>query len=106
MAVTKKNIDAKGVLEDVMGCKWSLSVLLAVRMGVNRPGTLERHIEGISAKVLSERLKKLTRYQVLERHEYAEIPPRVEYTLSAQGRQLIDILDAIKKLDEQWTNRD
>lgn len=37
-------------LEDVIGCKWSVSVLLAIEAGINRPGMLERHIDGISAK--------------------------------------------------------
>ena len=73
-----------------------------MRNGVNRPGALERHIEGISAKVLSQRLKKLTRYRVLERTEFAEIPPRVEYMISEKGSQLIEVLDAIQKLDEHW----
>ena len=38
------------LLEDVLGCRWTISVLRAVGGGVNRPGALERHIEGISAK--------------------------------------------------------
>ena len=59
-------------LEDVIGCKWSVSVLLAIEAGINRPGMLERHIDGISAKVLSERLRKLTVYGLLEKHSFAK----------------------------------
>jgi DNA-binding HxlR family transcriptional regulator len=59
-------------LEQVVGCKWSVSVLEAVRQGVNRPGALERCIEGISTKVLSERLRKLTDYGLLNKQSYAE----------------------------------
>jgi DNA-binding HxlR family transcriptional regulator len=47
-------------LEQVIGCKWSVSVLEAVRLGVSRPGALEKRIAGISTKVLSERLRRLT----------------------------------------------
>ena len=43
------------LLEDVIGCRWTMSVLRAVSKGVRRPGALERHIEGISAKVLRDR---------------------------------------------------
>src|SRR5215472_11956216 len=44
------------LLEEVIGCRWTISVLGAVAGGVRRPGALERHIAGISAKVLADRL--------------------------------------------------
>ena len=49
------------LLEEVIGCRWTISVLGAVAKGVRRPGALERHIEGISTKVLSDRLRHFTR---------------------------------------------
>jgi len=88
-------------LEDVVGCKWSVSVLLAVAQGINRPGALERHIDGISTKVLSERLRKLTDYGLLLKHSFAEVPPRTEYTMTASGRKLVDIVKQIQGLDNQ-----
>ena len=66
-------------LEDVVGCKWSVSVLQSVAAGVTRPGALERHIVGISTKILSERLRKLSGYGLLSKQVYAEVPPRTEY---------------------------
>lgn len=88
-------------LEDVIGCKWSVSVLLAVAGGVNRPGALERHIQGISAKILSERLRKLTNYQLLTKKIYAEVPQRTEYSLTDNGKKLVNILQQIKQMDHQ-----
>jgi DNA-binding HxlR family transcriptional regulator len=88
-------------LEDVIGCKWSVSVLHAVREGITRPGALEREIAGISTKVLSERLRKLTQYGLLKRQVFAEAPPRTEYSLTTSGRQLIEIIEQIKQLDLQ-----
>ncbi len=88
-------------LEDVVGCKWSVSVLCAVAAGVNRPGALERHIEGISTKVLSERLRKLTAYGLLTRHAFAEVPPRTEYALTRNGRKLVGIIDQLKLLEDE-----
>ncbi|MDQ3562811.1 MAG: helix-turn-helix transcriptional regulator [Pseudomonadota bacterium] len=88
-------------LEDVVGCKWSVSVLQAVAAGVTRPGALERHIEGISTKVLSERLRKLTDYGLLSKHVYVEVPPRTEYSLSQNGQQLVNIVEQIKRLDDE-----
>ena len=91
-------------LEDVIGCKWSVSVLLAIEAGINRPGMLERHIDGISAKVLSERLRKLTVYGLLEKHSFAEIPPRTEYTLTVLGKKLVSIIQQIHELDTNSTD--
>ena len=78
-----------------------MSVLLAVEAGVNRPGALERHIDGISTKVLSERLRKLTAYGLLLKQSFPEVPPRTEYSLTASGSKLIRILGQIKELDTE-----
>lgn len=86
-------------LEQVIGCKWSVSVLEAVRLGVQRPGALERSIDGISTKVLSERLRRLTDYGLLEKTTYAEVPPRTEYTLTPTGESLVQIISQIHDLD-------
>lgn len=87
-------------LEDVVGCKWSVCVLQAVAEGINRPGSLERHIDGISTKVLSERLRKLTHYGLLHKQVYAEVPPRVEYALTDYGEKLSRIIEQIRALDD------
>ncbi len=88
-------------LENVIGCKWSVSVLMAIREGTIRPGVLERHIAGISTKVLSERLQKLTDYALLEKKVFPEVPPRTEYSLTKAGHALTKIIQQIHDLDEQ-----
>lgn len=88
-------------LEQVVGCKWSVSVLEAIRMGITRPGALERSIEGISTKVLSERLRRLTDYGLLEKRKYPEVPPRTEYALTETGQALVRIIAQIHQLDEE-----
>ena len=87
-------------LEEVIGCKWSVAVLKSVADNITRPAKLERHIEGISKKVLSERLRKLSEYGLLHKQVYAEVPPRTEYSLTENGKKLICIIDQIKTLDE------
>lgn len=86
------------IVEDLVGCKWTLHVLQQVRAGVHRPGQLVRTTEGLTRKVLYERLAKLVRYDVLERVAYPEIPPRVEYRLTPFGVRLNTVLDAIDAL--------
>ncbi|MCZ7563890.1 MAG: winged helix-turn-helix transcriptional regulator [Burkholderiales bacterium] len=53
------------MVEDIVGCKWSLTVLGLVRDGVVRPGAMEHAVPGLSAKVLNERLRKLVRFGIL-----------------------------------------
>ncbi len=89
-----------GMLEDVLGCKWTLTVLQLVRQGVHRPGAMERSVAGLTTKVLNERLRKLVRYGILDRIPYPEVPPRVEYRLTPFGEKFVGILRAIEELDQ------
>jgi DNA-binding HxlR family transcriptional regulator len=91
------------LLEDVIGCRWTISVLRAVNSGVCRPGALERHIQGISAKVLSDRLKHFERAGIFERKAFPEIPPRVEYRLTAFGKKFSRLLREVEKLQAELT---
>ncbi|MEQ8766054.1 MAG: helix-turn-helix domain-containing protein [Planctomycetota bacterium] len=93
--------DARQIVQSILGCKWSFAILEAVREGIRRPGALERHCQGISPKVLQERLRKLTRLGVLERHAFPEIPPRVEYHFTDKGHRFGDLLDMIDRLEEE-----
>jgi DNA-binding HxlR family transcriptional regulator len=86
-------------LEDVIGCKWSTAVIAAVSQGVNRPGELERYIPGISTKVLTERLRKLTAFGLLRRTEYSGLPARVDYDLTPSGEKLAGILAQLRAMN-------
>ncbi len=92
------------LLEDVIGCRWSISVLRSVSAGVRRPGAIERHIVGISTKVLSDRLRTFTRAGLFERIEFPEIPPRVEYHLTDYGRKFVRLLKEVEKLQAELTD--
>ncbi|HWQ40339.1 MAG TPA: helix-turn-helix domain-containing protein [Burkholderiales bacterium] len=86
------------MVEDIVGCKWSLHVLGLVRRGVRRPGAMQKSVEGLTTKVLNERLRKLMRFGILEKRAYPEIPPRVEYHLTSFGRRFTRLLDDIERL--------
>lgn len=90
--------EGMGIVEDVLGCKWTLRVIDGLRDGKTRPGELQRSIPGLSAKVLNERLKKLVRFELVKRKVFPEIPPRVEYSFTAKGLRFLKILKAIKNL--------
>ena len=87
------------IVEDIVGCKWTLMILGLIRKGVNRPGAIQRAADGLTTKVMNERLSKMTRYGILERMSYAEVVPRVEYSLTKFGLGFIGVLDAIEELE-------
>lgn len=101
MASTTEKPRVARMVEDVVGCKWSLSVLALVRSGVVRPGAMQRSTAGLTTKVLNERLAKMVRFGILEKRSFPEIPPRVEYRLTPFGRKLVRILDRIDALQEE-----
>lgn len=90
------------ILEKCVGCKWTMHVLAQIRAGVHRPGQLQRTADGLTTKVLNERLAKLTRLRIVERHAFPEVPPRVEYRLTAFGERFLRILDQIDALQEEF----
>ena len=93
-----QKIPVSRMVEDIVGCKWSLSVLKAIRNELLRPGEIQRSIAGISTKVLNERFIKMMRYGILVKKVHPEVPPRVEYNLTDFGRKFVAILDHIESL--------
>lgn len=89
------------MVEDIVGCKWSLTVLALVRQGTHRPGAMEHAVEGLSAKVLNERLRKLVRYGIMDKRVFAEVPPHVEYRLTEFGSKFAGLLDQVESLDRE-----
>ncbi|WP_329416634.1 helix-turn-helix transcriptional regulator [Streptomyces sp. NBC_00704] len=81
--------------------KWTAMVVIALSAGPLRFGDLRTSVGGISAKVLTETLRDLERDGLLTRHVYGEVPPRVEYELTALGRTLHVPLQALALWAEQ-----
>ncbi|MFJ9113891.1 winged helix-turn-helix transcriptional regulator [Streptomyces sp. NPDC102283] len=79
---------------DLLSNTWNPVLIWVLRNGPRRPGELRERIGGISSKVLTETLRRLEFNGLVERHAYAEAPPRVEYELTALGRTLLGPIDA------------
>lgn len=84
--------DGRAVREvlDRIGDKWSLLVIVTLNEGLLRFTELQRHIPGISQRMLTLTLRQLERDGLIARTVYAEVPPRVEYELTVVGRTLIE----------------
>lgn len=98
MANKEEKISSTTIYESVIGCKWSRQILFLINDGVARPGAITRTIEGLTTKVQTDCLKKLTSFGILERQDFAEVPPRVEYKLTETGERLLEILKAVEVL--------
>ena len=94
------------IFEKCIGCKWTLHVLTQIRAGVIRPGELERTADGLTTKVLNERLTKLTSLGIINRQSHPEVPPRVEYRLTGFGEQFVRIIDQVHVLQRQFAKTD
>lgn len=79
-----------------------MHVLSQIRAGVHRPGQLQRTADGLTTKVLNDRLAKLVNLQIVERESFPEIPPRVEYRLTKFGEQFVWIFDQIDELQRKF----
>ncbi len=89
---------------NIIGGKWKPIILFLIKNKVNRFGMLQRAISGITKQMLSKQLRELEGDGLLERIIYAEIPPRVEYFITARGRTLFPIINQMKKWGEQNVN--
>ncbi len=76
--------------------KWTIPILLELCTGPKRPCDLERKFPGLSAKTLAERLHHLQQNNIIVRKSFAQIPPRVEYSLTELGLQLKPVIDQLE----------
>lgn len=86
----------------IVSGKWTLLLLRDLAGGPCRFTQLERSLEGISPRTLSQRLKVLEDEGIIDREVFAEAPPRVEYRLTAKGRDIVPIVEAMRAYGEQW----
>lgn len=87
---------------DVVGDRWTILVLRDLSWGRQRFSALLASLEGISANLLSDRLKRLEERGMVERAFYSDHPPRAEYKLTAKGRAFVPVLIAMRDYGERW----
>ncbi|MFS4448692.1 winged helix-turn-helix transcriptional regulator [Flagellimonas sp. S174] len=83
-----------------IGGKWKPIILYLIDKGGNRFGVLQRAIEGISKQMLTKQLRELEADGLLHRKIFAEIPPRVEYSITKKGSSLFPIIESMRDWGE------
>ncbi len=86
----------------IIGSRWTIAIVRDLISGPKRPSELAKSLKGISAKTLTQRLRDLEKWGLVHRAAYQEIPPRVEYSLTSRGQDLVFVLEALKDLGESW----
>lgn len=89
----------------LIGDKWEVLILRDLMAGTKRFGELKKSVGNVSQKVLTAQLRQMETNGLLSRKVYAEVPPRVEYTLTPLGLSLKPILDAMREWGEAYKSR-
>jgi len=82
---------------DIIGGKWKTIIIYLISLDINRFGKLQRSCEGISKQMLTKQLRELEKDGIIKRKIYAEIPPRVEYSITPKGETLFPIIESMEK---------
>ncbi|MET0700656.1 MAG: helix-turn-helix domain-containing protein [Mycobacterium sp.] len=88
-------------LLDVLASKWAALVIGALEAGPLRFTELQHQMAGVSPKSLTKTLRRLQEYGLIDRLVYAEVPPRVDYTLTPTGKSAAVPLSALRQWAEQ-----
>lgn len=86
----------------IVGSKWTPQIIYALANGVERFCELQKEAGGINPRTLSARLDELAQQGIVAKRSFAEVPPRVEYTLTPKGRDLLPILECMVNWGEKY----
>jgi DNA-binding HxlR family transcriptional regulator len=96
-----------GTILNILTGPWTTYIIWCLRTnGAMRFGELKRAVAGISAKVLTERLRHLEEARLVVRHYEPTIPPQVSYSLAKRARELDPVLDQLNKIACRWARED
>lgn len=91
---------------DLIGGKWRLPIIWALSQNNTlRYNELKREVDGITNMMLSQSLKEMEAYGLVNRKQFMEIPPRVEYSLTEAGKDLIPALESLAKWGKWMKNK-
>lgn len=85
-----------------IGSKWAILILQELFQGSRRTNEFLSALPGISTKTLTARLRELESYGLVNRTVFPEVPPRVEYSLTAKGREVQPIMAALNQVGQHW----
>lgn len=100
--ISKYGICPFATTQKVLTGKWSLVIIYQLSTGTKRFNELNRLIPDVTQTILTKHLRQLEKDGIIERKVYAEVPPRVEYSLSPMGESFKSVLDAIEIWGQEY----
>lgn len=95
------NCPITGVQKVIRG-KWTMVILYFLSQQVLRFGELDRKMPMVTQAYLTKELRLLEDYGLVQRHVYPEVPPRVEYSLTAMGQKFVPVLKALEQFATEY----
>ena len=89
---------------DIIGGKWKMPVIWRLKDGSKRYGELRRSLPKVTHKMFTQQLRELEQDEIIKRKVYAEVPPKVEYSLTLLGESIIPVIDLLREWGEQYRN--
>ena len=86
----------------IISTKWTPQLIYALSRDIKRFGVLQKEVGGINPRTLSARLDELETAGIVSKMSYAEVPPRIEYSLTPKGRDLLPILSCMAEWGEKY----
>ena len=90
------------LVHDMMKGKWKCIIVWRLRLGNTSPSQLRRDINGITEKMLTQHLKELQTYSLVDKVSYGEYPLKTEYFLTDRGKEVLRALEIYQKLGVQF----
>ena len=87
---------------EIIGNKWTALILRDLSEGSKRFSELEKSVGHINPRTLSQRLDDLESHDIITKKSYAEVPPRIEYTLTPKGQDLLPVLKAMSAWGDKY----
>ena len=100
--IEKKHICKVDNVVDIIGRKWNLIIIWHLRTCTLRFSEIQKRMCGINSKTITKHLRDLEQNNIVTRTVYAEVPPRVEYALTNQGKGILPIIDAMLIWGDTW----
>ncbi len=92
----KAHLQFNRILE-IIGSKWNLFIIWSLKDGKLRFSELQKRMGDVNSKTITKHLRDLEKNNIITRVIYPEVPPRVEYSLTAQGQAFLPVFEAIRE---------
>lgn len=89
---------------DIIGGKWKMPIIWSLKDNSKRYGELRKLLPKVTHKMLTQQLRELETDEIIIRKVYAEVPPKVEYSLTLLGKSVIPVIDLLNEWGEEYNS--